>query len=263
MKKYLVIGNPVDHSLSPKLHNYWIKENNLNAIYEKKNINEADIAGIIDDIKIGKIDGINVTVPFKKLVIPFLDQLTPDAKKAQSVNIIFKKENKVVGGNTDIEGFELGINHTGFELKNKKILILGAGGVVSSIILALKNKNVGKITISNRTKEKAEEFKKNYTDLEIVDWGNNCEFDVIINATSLGLKKSDEIELKNIELGPDKFLYDIIYNPNKTNFLLKGEARGSQIENGRMMFIYQAQLSFNIWHKVLPKVDDKIIKLLE
>ena len=95
MKKYLVIGNPVEHSLSPKLHNYWIKQNNLDAIYDKKQLGESDIGRIITEVRNGKIDGINVTVPFKKSVIPFLDQLTPFAKKAQSVNTIFIKNNKV------------------------------------------------------------------------------------------------------------------------------------------------------------------------
>ena len=86
MKKYLVIGNPIEHSLSPKLHNYWIKENNIKAIYDKKRINKNDIKEIVSAVKNNKIDGINVTVPFKKFVIPFLDQLTPVANETQSVN---------------------------------------------------------------------------------------------------------------------------------------------------------------------------------
>ena len=106
MKKYLVIGNPIEHSLSPKLHNQWIQQNNIDAVYEKKQLNESDIEGIIDKVRSGKIDGINVTIPFKKSVIPFLDQLTLIAKEAQSVNTIFKKGNKVIGDNTDIGGFE-------------------------------------------------------------------------------------------------------------------------------------------------------------
>ena len=87
MKKYLVIGNPIEHSLSPKLHNHWIKENKINAIYDKKLLNESDIEEIMGEVKRGEIDGINVTVPFKKSVIPFLDQLTPVAKQVQSVMI--------------------------------------------------------------------------------------------------------------------------------------------------------------------------------
>ena len=91
MKKYLVIGNPIKHSLSPKLHNYWIKENKIDAVYNKKQSNETDIEKIIAEIKGGKIDGINVTVPFKKSVIPFLNELTSVAKKTKSVNTIYKK----------------------------------------------------------------------------------------------------------------------------------------------------------------------------
>ena len=119
MKKYLVIGNPIEHSLSPKLHNYWIKENNIDAVYDKKQLNEIDIKGIILEVKNGKIDGINVTVPFKKSVIPFLDQLTTLAEEAQSVNTIFKKDNKVIGDNTDVVGFEKGLNHINYSAKNK------------------------------------------------------------------------------------------------------------------------------------------------
>jgi len=92
MKKYLVIGNPIEHSLSPKLHNHWIKENNIEAIYEKKQPKEIDIEGMISEVKDEKIHGINVTVPFKKYIISFLDELTPLANEAQSVNTIYKKK---------------------------------------------------------------------------------------------------------------------------------------------------------------------------
>jgi len=241
MKKYLVIGNPINHSLSPKLHNYWIQQNNIDAIYEKKQLNESDIEAMIDEVKSEKINGINVTVPFKKSVIPFLDQLTLIAKEAQSVNTIFKKDNKIVGDNTDIGGFEYGLKHINYDVKNKKVFILGAGGVVPSIILALKKLGVFKISLSNRTKEKAVELKKIYKDLEVINWGECIDFDMIINATSLGLKNEDRIELDFGKIKSDKLFYDVIYNPSKTNFLLKGEELGNKIENGKMMFIYQAQ----------------------
>jgi len=259
MKKYLVIGNPIEHSLSPKLHNHWIKQNNIDAVYEKKQLNGSDIEGMIDKVRSGKIDGINVTIPFKKSVIPFLDQLTLIAKEAQSVNTIFKKDNKIVGDNTDIAGFEYGLKHINYDVKNKKVFILGAGGVVPSIILALEKLGVFKISLSNRTKEKAEELKKTYKDLEVINWGQCTDFDMIINATSLGLKNDDQIELDFSKIKSDKLFYDVIYNPSKTNFLLKGEELGNKIENGKMMFIYQAQLSFKIWHNILPKIDDKLL----
>jgi len=259
MKKYLVIGNPIQHSLSPKLHNHWIKENKINATYDKKQLNNNDIEEIIREVKKEKIDGINVTAPFKKSVIPFLDQLTPLAKEAQSVNTIFKKDNKVVGDNTDIGGFEQGLKYINYSVKNKKIFILGAGGVAPSIIIALKRLGVAKITLSNRKKKKAEDLKKKYSDLKIIDWGEVPNFNMIINATSLGLKNDDEIKLNYTDIGPNKLFYDIIYNPNKTKFLTKAKQYGNQIENGKMMFIYQAQLAFKIWHNILPKIDDKLL----
>jgi len=259
MKKYLVIGNPIKHSLSPKLHNYWIKENNINAVYDMKQLNERDIEEIIKEIKKNKIDGINVTIPFKKSVIPFLDQLSLLAKETQSVNTIFKKNNKIIGDNTDIGGFEQGLKHINYSVKNKKIFILGAGGVVPSIILALKRSGAGKITLSNRTKKKAEDLKKLYSDIKIIDWGQNTDFDMIINATSLGLKNEDKIKLDFSKIGLNKLFFDVIYNPSKTNFLLEGEKLGNQVINGKMMFIYQAQLAFKIWHNILPKVTNNLL----
>ena len=263
MKKYLVIGNPIAHSLSPKLHNHWIKENNIDAIYEKKQFNESDIGGLISEVKNEKIHGVNVTVPFKKIVIPFLDELTPIANEAQSVNTIYKEKNKVIGHNTDVDGFMLALKHINYEVKNKKVFILGAGGVAPSIILALKKMQVDKIVLSNRTKKKAEELKKIYKNLEIVDWGEITDFNMIINATSLGLKKEDEIKLNYNDIGTNKLFYDVIYNPIQTNFLLNAKRYGNQVENGKMMFIYQAHQAFNIWNKIIAKVDNKTIGLLD
>jgi len=259
MKKYLVIGNPIEHSLSPKLHNYWIKENNINAVYDKKQLNESDIEEVISEVKNEKIHGINVTVPFKKSVIPFLDGLSPLASKAQSVNTIFKKENKIIGDNTDIGGFEQSLKSINYEVKNKKVFILGAGGVVSSIILALKKLGASEIYLSNRTKKKAEDLKKIYPELILIDWGKCADFDMVINATSLGLKSDDRIKLDFSKIGSNKLFYDLIYNPDKTNFLLTGEKLDNKIANGRMMFIYQAQLAFKIWHNILPKIHDKLL----
>ena len=162
MKKYLVIGNPINHSLSPKLHNYWFKENNIDSIYEKKQIKESDIELIISEMRNGKIDGINVTIPFKKSVIPFLDKLDNLANKTQSVNTIYKDKNKIIGTNTDIIGFKFSLQQIKYKAKGKRILILGAGGVTSSIIFALEQMEVSTIMLSNRTKEKAENLKQIY-----------------------------------------------------------------------------------------------------
>jgi len=274
MKKYLVIGNPIEHSLSPKLHNYWIKKNNLDAVYDKKRIGESDIKGIINEVKNGKVDGINVTVPFKKSIIPFLDKLTPLANETRSVNTIYKENENgidvVVGANTDVGGFVQSLEYINYKVKNKKVFILGAGGVVPSILKALEKLEAAKVYISNRTKEKAKDLESYYKislGLETLDWGQSPDFDIIINATSLGLKNNDKIELdynkhKSKFFGKKKLFYDVIYNPDKTNFLLKGEELGNETANGKMMFTCQAQLAFKIWHKILPKIDNETIKLL-
>ena len=263
MKKYLVIGNPVDHSLSPKLHNYWIKNNNIKAIYEKKNLNENEIKSLISDVKNKKLHGINVTVPFKKAVIPYLDQLSLESKSTQSVNTIYLDNDKVVGHNTDIGGFELAIKNSKIDVKDKKILILGAGGVVPSIIFALNKMRVSEIIISNRTKVRAENLKLLFNDIKIVDWGVVPEFDIIINATSIGLKKDDQINLDLSKVGKNKLFYDVIYNPKETNFLKIGKKMGSKTENGKLMFIYQAFIAFKIWHQIEPEINNEVIELLD
>jgi len=263
MKKFLVIGNPIEHSLSPELHNYWIKKNNIDAIYEKQKINEDQLKQYILQVKNKKINGINVTVPFKKKIIPYLDELSIEAQSTQSVNTIYQKNNKVVGHNTDIFGFRTSIEKTGYDLKNKEVLILGAGGVVSSIIFSLIKMKVSKITISNRTKEKAENLKKIYKDLEIIKWGDISNFDIIINATSLGLKKNDSLNFNFSSISGNKFFYDVIYNPSETNFLKIGRELGHKTLNGKLMFIFQAILAFKIWHEKIPEVDENVIKLLD
>ena len=275
MKKYLVIGNPIDHSLSPRLHNYWFKENNIEAVYEKKQVNEADIEGIISNIRNGEIEGINVTVPFKKSVISFLDKVEIP-EKTQSVNTIYIEKNnitgsnKIVGRNTDILGFKYSLEHIKYSVKGKKIFILGAGGVTPSIIYALEEMEPSVIMLSNRTKKKAENLIKLFPQIELVEWGDIKNFDMIINTTSLGLKENDKLPINYDQIGSGKFFYDVIYNPKKTNFLLEAEKRGHQIENGKMMFIYQAQEAFrlftiapNVWMGLVPSINKKVLKLLD
>ena len=263
MKKYLVIGNPVSHSLSPKLQNYWIKNYNIDGVYEKEKLKEDQLEKLILDVRNKKIDGVNVTVPFKKAVIPFLDELSIEAKSTQSVNTIYLENDKIIGHNTDIDGFNFGLKEIDYDISDKKIFILGAGGVVPSIIYVLNKMKVAEITVSNRTREKAENLRNLFSDLKIVEWGEIADFDMIINATSIGLKKDEEINLDFSSIGKDKFFYDVIYNPKETNFLKTGKKLGNVTENGKLMFIYQAISAFNIWHGVRPTVNDEVIKLLD
>ena len=262
MKKYFVIGNPIDHSLSPKLHNYWLKENSIDAMYDKKKIDEKDLKSIISKIKEKKINGINVTVPFKKKVIPYLDKLSPEAEQTQSVNTIILSNDNLVGYNTDIYGFTKAVKDLNFNFKDKKIFILGAGGVVPSIIFALNKMNVSKIIISNRTRQKAEDLETRFKFLNVIDWGDLPNFDVIINATSLGLN-NEAINLNFSDIGDNKLFYDVIYNPSETNFLKEGKKFGNLSENGKLMFVYQALEAFKLWHGVEPKINEDTLKLLE
>ena len=263
MKKYLVIGNPIEHSLSPKLHNYWIKKNKIEAIYEKKRLEKHQLQELILKIKEKEISGINVTVPFKKEVIPYLDTLSPESEKTLSVNTIYFNNGKTIGHNTDIAGFELSIKKIKYNINGKNILILGAGGVVPSIIFALYRMKASKITIINRNKLKANNLKNLFKDLIISDWANVSNFDMVINATSVGLHKDEKLDLDLSKLDNSKFFYDVIYNPKETEFIKTGKHLGSRVENGAMMFIYQAHQAFTIWHKLMPEINDETIKLID
>ena len=262
MIKFLVIGNPIKHSLSPKLHNYWMTNNNIKGNYQKKEVDNEKLESSILEIKKKKILGINVTIPFKKKVIPYLDKLSDGAKKTQSVNTIYLDNNKLIGHNTDIGGFELAIKYKKFDVSNKKIFILGAGGVAPSIIAALYNMRANDITISNRTTEKAEKLKNLFKTLKVVNWGDIPDFDMVINSTSVGLNINDQINLDFSKTGKNRFYYDLIYNPKETNFLKSAKKFGNITENGKMMFIYQAAEAFKIWHGIWPKIDDDLIKVL-
>ena len=262
MKKYFVIGNPINHSLSPTLHNFWFREYNLNAQYDKLLLEKTDLNTIIQKVKTGEISGLNVTVPFKQTIIPFIEKLSPESRNTQSVNTVYLENDQLVGHNTDIAGFELAIRHIKFDTSNKNVLILGAGGVVPSIVCALQNLKTKNISIMNRTKEKAKKIKEKLEYVEIIDWGHIRDFDMIINATSIGLNKGDDIGLKFESIKKKILFYDLIYNPNETDFLKNAKKMMHSVENGKMMFIYQAHQSFTLWHKVMPSIDNETIEIL-
>ena len=277
MKKYLVIGNPIGHSLSPLIHNYWIKKYRLiDSIYEKKKVEKKDLKSIVDQVRNEEINGVNVTVPFKKEIIDLLDHIKGDAQLTQSVNTLCKVNNEVHGYNTDTEGFKNSLQEDYIDYENKNIFILGAGGVTSSILKVFVD-TANKIYITNRTKEKAKELKKlgdvsitllgrKKDTIEIVDWGEKPQVcDVVINTTSVGLTKDENLDLdfKDYENNKNVLFYDLIYNPKETNFLKDARLRGNKTMNGKMMFLRQAQISFQMWTNVCPEIDDEAIKLLD
>ena len=260
MKKYLVIGNPIQHSLSPVLHNYWFKTYNEDAIYEKKKIEEKELKELISEIRNGSISGMNITVPFKNSIIKYLDKLSNISEKTKSVNTVYKYQNKIYGHNTDSVGFGLSLVQTQFKTKGKIAFILGAGGVTSSIIFALKSKGVSEIYVTNRTKQKAENLKKLFPEIKVIDWGQRPpKFDVIINTTSLGLKENDRIEI-NFNDCQDKLFFDLIYS-TKTKFLKERETL-NYTKDGMSMFVFQAQKSYETWYGYKPHIEDKLWDLL-
>lgn len=274
MKKFLVVGNPIKHTHSPKLHNFWFKKYNINAKYEQRLVDEKNLEEIIKEVREKKIDGINITAPFKQNFFNLVDLKTDEVEKTKSINTVYiNDKGLLVGDNTDVGGFKESLKHINYDIKKKNVFIIGAGGVASSIITALKSLEVGNISITNRTKKKAINIKELFQNQvlinEIVEWGETpkfCKTDVVINVTSLGLNKNESIELdyEKFKPGPSqkKLFYDVNYNPPITNFLKKGDELKNQTENGLLMFLYQAQLAFKIWNGIKPEVNRETLDLL-
>ncbi len=268
MRKYLVIGNPIKHSLSPLIHNYWMRKHQLTeSIYEKEKVEKKNLESIVEKVRNDDLRGVNITVPFKKEIIPFLDRLDGIAKNTLSVNTLCKVKGEVWGYNTDVEGFTESLVDELIDYRNKDIFILGSGGVTPSIIHNLIL-TANKIYISNRTKKKAEQLQsRDLTGkIEVIDWGDNpkvCDF--VINTTSVGLIKDENLGLdfKNYKNNKDVLFYDLIYSPEETNFLKDAKLRGNKTMNGKMMFLHQARIAFQMWTGVAVEIDDEIIKLLE
>lgn len=266
-KQYGIIGKPLSHSLSPTLHNFWFKKNNLKAKYSLIEVEKKQIRDIINKIRTKELHGINITVPYKQEVIPYLDVVVNEAKETSSINTVYlNNENEIVGENTDVYGFEQSfINNLENEnLIEKKFMILGAGGVTPSLIYALKKRGIKKVFISNRTLQKAENIKVKFPYVEIILWEDiyqkSEDIDIIINATSLGMKNSPDFETFFKKLKPGLVYYDVIYNPLETKMLKNLKENKVKTFNGLEMFLFQGQKSFSIWNKITPAVDEEIKK---
>jgi len=266
-KSFGIIGNPITHSLSPILHNYWFKKYNIEANYSLLNVTEENLKNVINKIKDKELSGINVTLPYKQKIIPFIDKLINDAQHTNSVNTIFlNSDNIVIGENTDVFGLQAAYLKEVSNAENKKALVIGAGGVSSSVIFSLEKSRVKNISIINRTYEKSLFLKKKFNFLNVLEWKSLkqeiSKFDIIINATSLGLKNSKDFEF-NFENTKDDLIYiDTIYNPLETKTLRFLKENKIKTFNGLEMFIYQGQKSFYLWNKINPEIDDKLLDLL-
>lgn len=267
--KTAVIGNPIQHSLSPQIHNYWIKQNKINTTnYEKIKI---DISSAVDEIRnlfeCG-FGGLNVTIPFKELAYKLCDNVDLPIQKLKAVNTIVYKNNIITGYNTDPAGF---INSINDQIKNNNIikknsLVFGAGGSARSIIYAL-NKMESNITVINRTAEKVELISKDLDiPIKIKSYKeiNNIisDIDLIVNTTSLGMKDNHNIEIDFDKSKANLHVYDLIYNPQQTKLLIDAEMSGCTYQNGLDMLVHQAAESFFIWHGIYPTINEEIFSII-
>ncbi|MCR4941555.1 MAG: shikimate dehydrogenase [Campylobacter sp.] len=241
MKVFAVFGNPVAHSISPRLHNMAIQELGLDAVYTRICLEDGE--KLIEKFKTLRLSGANITVPHKEVVMPFCDYVDEMALKIGSVNTLVLKNSQICAYNTDGLGFLEAIKPFG-DIKNA--LVLGAGGTAKAVSYALENENI-KVTLLNRSPKRLE----NFVDFERFTWDNfNAkQFDIVINTTSAGLKDEElpapkEI-LENV-LKQARFAFDVIYN-KPTPFLNLAIANGLTCKNGADMLLYQAIHAFYLF----------------
>ncbi len=255
-----VIGRPIKHSLSPLIHNYWINKYNLGLEYKKMEVSKHTLPSLIENIREGKITGLNITLPYKKDIISYIDEISQSAKDIGAINTVFLKKNRVYGENTDGIGFTRALEkETRFNFSNKSIFVLGAGGASYGIISELIKKKVQKIYVANRTKQKTIHLlnffknKNKNINLELVDWKDlvpSSDVDLIINTTSLGMKKKESLKIDTYNLRDTLIFVDIIYNPKETELLKFFKKEGFIHMNGLSMLIEQAAVSFELWFDI-------------
>jgi|LSQX01.3.fsa_nt_gb shikimate dehydrogenase len=270
---FSVIGNPIEHSLSPQIHNTIYEYMNLNYNYVPFKVDSAELKTAIQGIKSLGIKGFNVTIPHKQKIIPYLDKVSEEAMLVGSVNTVKTTDGKLCGYTTDGEGFIKSLNRNNVNIKGKKVLVIGAGGSSRSISIRMAAEEIRSIIILNRTTEKAKAIcdiiNKNIKPIAIADVFNDTKFniyseeaDIIVNTTPVGMYPNNEkcpID-SFISLRPDTVVCDLIYNPRVTQFLSKAENKGCKTINGWGMLIFQAIAAFEIWTN--KKVDDKLIEIL-
>ena len=255
-----VIGKPIKHSLSPLIHNYWINKCQLGLEYKKLEVEKELLPSLIEKIREGKITGLNITLPYKKDIISYIDEVSHSAKDIGAINTVFLRGNKVYGENTDGIGFTRALEKkTKFNFSNKSIYILGAGGASYGIISELIGKNVEKIYVTNRTKQKTIQLIKHFKTknkeikLEFVEWKDlapNSDVDLIINTTSFGMKDNECIKINMNNLRDTLIFVDIIYSPKETELLKLFKKEGFVCMNGLNMLIEQAAVSFELWFNI-------------
>lgn len=251
---YAVIGNPISHSLSPKIHNAIFEKYKLNSLYSAICIDHNTIENFVLSMKTLSIKGVNVTVPFKEILVDYLDKADSFVTKCGAVNTIINKDGVIYGYNTDGIGFIYVLEHVlNLNLSNKKVVVLGAGGTAKSIGFSLVSKHIGSLNLINRSSEKLRVLSDNLQ-IENKDLAINsfqladskiydvlADSDIIINTTSVGMSESDKLLLSNMDWVTNQHVcIDVIYKPTETLFLKESRLRGANTLNGLPMLAAQA-----------------------
>ena len=256
LKTFAVIGDPIDHSLSPAIHNAAYRQLNLECTYIGYKITRAELPSGIESLKTIKISGFNVTIPHKIEIMKFLDEFDDNCKLVGAANTIVNDNGLLKGYNTDMDGFLEPIKKRDISIKDSDVLLIGAGGASRAIIAGLGKEHVKKISIINRTLEKANELgnfaRKIGIKTDILPLENvlelNDDYNFIVNASSLGLK--NELNLIPPKIMNEKtVVYDIVYKPVNTELIKDAKSKNSQIIYGYEMLLEQAVRSFEIWLK--------------
>jgi shikimate dehydrogenase len=267
---YGIIGNPLNHTLSPLMHNAAFKALKVNAVYKPFPIEEDELKLFMEDLKEvdNPIFGLNVTIPFKEKILPFMDGANAFAEKVGAVNtIVINRQRKLFGYNTDGPGFLAHLKESDFNPGGKRIAILGAGGTTRAILssLTLYDERPESIRLYNRTLSTAKDLLEDLSqrlDMSLVEVvptmdDLNIELaDCLINTTSVGLKPTDECIVDQDLLHKGLFVYDVIYNPKETKLLKLAKEKGAQTANGLGMLFYQGVLSFQHWANL--QIDEKV-----
>ncbi|MDP6857943.1 MAG: shikimate dehydrogenase [Candidatus Nitrosopelagicus sp.] len=256
LRTFAVIGDPIDHSLSPTIHNAAYRHLDLECTYIAYKIDENELESGIQSLKSIKISGFNVTIPHKIRIMDLLDDMDHDCKLIGAANTIVNDDGFLKGYNTDMGGFIEPIKNREISIKNSSVLLLGAGGASRAVIAGFAKEHARKITIVNRTIEKANNLARFGKDLElesdvisIDDMKElNESYDFVVNASSLGLKnESNIIPTKLID--EKTTVYDIVYKPVNTELIKDAKKKNAQIIYGYEMLLAQAARSFEIWLK--------------
>lgn len=254
--KYAVIGSPIDHSLSPVMHNANFNALGLQHDYEAINIDPKDFHEIKDIITEKKLSGFNVTIPHKENIIPYLDEIDEQSRTVGAVNTVSIINDKWIGYNTDGIGYVEGLKTVYPDLSEAYILVIGAGGASKGITSELMKHVKNKITVANRTQSRFDNWKMDINKINLNQAQNAlAEFDIIINTTPVGMNNNNDLIINLDNLAPHTLVSDIVYIPFKTPILEAAEAKGNPIQNGLDMFVNQGAESFKIWTNKVPNYD--------